>query len=131
MRTIPNFEDYVEPIQDILNSELIPTLFGCDTPFPDHYTRLFSLPPREGGLGIPLLKEESQEQFRGSSIITESHVQSIVNQEMSLQQPSENHQEEISDYRAMKRTAISRRKVIMFGKGTPFGHFESNKPGQG
>ena len=118
MRTIPNFEDYVEPIQDILNSELIPTLFGCDTPFPDHYTRLFSLPPREGGLGIPLLKEESQEQFRGSSIITESHVQSIVNQEMSLQQPSENHQEKFSDYRAMKRTAIEE-KLLCLEKELP------------
>ena len=88
------------------------------TSFPDHYTRLFSLPPREGGLGIPLLKEESQEQFRGSSIITESHVQSIVNQEISLQQPSENHQEKISDYRVMKRTAI-KEKLLGFEKELP------------
>ena len=56
MRMIPNFEDYMEPIEDILNSSLIPTLFGSDTPFPDHLTSLFSLPPKEGGLGYPLTK---------------------------------------------------------------------------
>ena len=48
MRTIPNFEDYMVPIEHILNGSLIPTLSGSDTPFPDHFTSLFSLPPIEG-----------------------------------------------------------------------------------
>ena len=78
MTTIPNFEDYMEPIEDILNSSLIPTLFGSDTPFSDHFTSLFSLPLEEGGLGIPLLKEEAREQYHRSSIITEAHVKSII-----------------------------------------------------
>ena len=78
MRTILNFEDYMEPIEDILNSSLIPTLFVSDTPFPDHFTSLFSLLPKEGGLGIPLLKEEAREQYYGSSIITEAHVKLVI-----------------------------------------------------
>ena len=65
MRTIPNFGDYMEPIEDILNSSLIPTLFGSHTPFPDHFKSLFSLPSK-GALGIPLLKEEAREQYYGS-----------------------------------------------------------------
>ena len=72
MRTIPNFEDYMEPIEDILNSSLIPTLFGSGILFSDHFTSLFSLPSKEGGLGIPLLKEEAREEYYGSSLITEA-----------------------------------------------------------
>ena len=75
----------MEPMEDILNSSLIPTLFGSDTPFPDDFTSLFSLPPKEGGLGISLLKEEAREQYYGSSIITEAHVKSIIHQEMIFQ----------------------------------------------
>ena len=101
MRTIPNFEDYMEPIEDILNSSLIPTLFGSGTPFSDHFTSLFPLPSKEGGLGIPLLKEEARGQYCGSSI-TEAHVKSIVYQEMMFQQPGEDYQEKIHEYRARK-----------------------------
>ena len=38
MRTIPNFEDYMESIEDIFSSSLISTLSGSDTPLPDHFT---------------------------------------------------------------------------------------------
>ena len=109
MRTIPNFEDYMEPIEDILNSSLIPTLFGSDTPFPDYFTSLFSLLPEEGGLGIPLLKEEAREQYYGFSIITEAHVKSIIHQEMMFQQPGEDYQQKIHDYRAGKKPELKRR----------------------
>ena len=102
MRTIPNFEDYMEPIEDILNSSLIPTLFGSDTPFLNHFTSLFSLPPKEGGLVIPLLKEEAHEQHYGSSTITEAYVKSIIDQEMMFQQPGEDYQERTHEYRAGK-----------------------------
>ena len=32
MRTIPGFEDYIEPVQDILNDLFVPTLFGEEEP---------------------------------------------------------------------------------------------------
>ena len=37
LRTIPAFEDYLDPIDEILNSELIPTLFGQEQPFPREF----------------------------------------------------------------------------------------------
>ena len=92
----------MEPIEAILNSSLIPTLSGSDTPFHDHFTSLFSLPQKEGGLGILLLKEQAREQYYGSSIITEAHVKSIIHQEIMFQQPGEEYQEKIHDYRAGK-----------------------------
>ena len=56
MRTIPGFEDYIEPVQDILNDLFVPTLIGQEEPMSDALSSLFSLPPRDGGLGIPLVK---------------------------------------------------------------------------
>ena len=99
----------MEPTEDILNSSMIPTLFGSDTPVPDHFTSLFSLPPKEGGLGIPLLKEKAREQYYGSSVITEAHVKSIIHQEMLFQQPGEDYQQKIHDYRAGKKPELKRR----------------------
>ena len=58
MRTIPGFEDYIEPVQDILNDLFVPTLFGQEEPMSDALSSLFSLPPRDGGLGIPLVKRK-------------------------------------------------------------------------
>ena len=34
LRTIEDFEDNVQPIDDFLNDSIFPTLFGRDTPFP-------------------------------------------------------------------------------------------------
>ena len=55
MRTIPGFEDYIEPVQDILNDVFVPTLFGQEEPMSDALSSLFSLPPRDGGLGMVVL----------------------------------------------------------------------------
>ena len=35
MRIIPDFENYVQLIQEILDNTFTPTLFGRDTPLPD------------------------------------------------------------------------------------------------
>ena len=58
---------------------------------------------------VPLLKEEAREQYYGSSIITEAHVKSIIHQEMMFQQPGEEYQQNIHDYRAGKKPELKRR----------------------
>ena len=107
----------MEPIEDILNSLLIPTLFGSVTPFPDHFTSLFSLPPKEGGLGIPSLKE-GREQYYGSLIITEAHAKSIIYQEIMFQQPAKDYQEKIHNYTAGKEARV-KEKVSQLEKVLP------------
>ena len=77
MRTIPGFEDYIEPVLDILNDLFVPTLFGQEEPTSDALSGLFSLPPRDGGLGIPLVKEETRHQHIASILNTESHVEGV------------------------------------------------------
>ena len=70
LRTIPAFEDYLDPIDEILNSELIPTLFGQEQPFPREFRDFFTLTPNLGGLGIISPKSESPQQYSNSVLLT-------------------------------------------------------------
>ena len=72
MRTIPGFEHYTEPVQDILKDFFVPTLFGQEGPTSDVLSNLFSLPSRDSGLRIPLIKEETRQQHVASALISES-----------------------------------------------------------
>ena len=69
-------------------------------------------------MGIPLLKEEARKQHYGSSVITEAHVKSIIHQEMMFQQPDENYQEKIHDYKAGKEARV-KEKVSQLEKVLP------------
>ena len=74
MRTIESFEEYVDPIHEVLNEVFLPTIFGQDEQLPDEFRELFTLPPALGGLGMPNLKVESTQQYGASIAITKSHV---------------------------------------------------------
>ena len=63
MRTIESFEDYVDPIQDLL----LPTLFGQTEPFPSDLRELVTLTLAQGGLGVPHLRFEAPQQFAAST----------------------------------------------------------------
>ena len=80
LRTIENFEQYLEPIDTFLTDNFIPTLFGSDTPN-DVPREVLSLNPSEGGLGINILSQDANNQFLASTNITTPHVQSIISQE--------------------------------------------------
>ena len=100
-RTIENFENFVEPVEDILSKSFLPTLFGLDTPFDDISRGIMALAPSKGGLGIPLLSEEAKIQFESSSTITKVHVESILDQSMFMKSStSEGHSVEV-----LKQTA--------------------------
>ena len=84
LRTIENFENYVHPVDEIIGNTFLPTLFGLDTPFQDNYRMIMAQSPNNGGLGIPILAEESANQFKSSSLVTKVHVQSIIDQDMIM-----------------------------------------------
>jgi len=56
MRTIGSFGDYVEPIQEVIEDVLLPTLFGQSEPIPNEVGRLSTLATGQGDLGIPDLR---------------------------------------------------------------------------
>ena len=58
-RTIPDFGKYLLPLQEMLEEKFIPNLFGSDITFPPHLLALFSLPVKNGGLGITNIVEDS------------------------------------------------------------------------
>ena len=80
LRTIESFEEYVDPIEEVIHTSFLPSLFGRAEPLPEELKELVSLSPAQGGIGIPDLKSEILEQFNASLDITAPHVNSIVNQ---------------------------------------------------
>ena len=78
LRTIESFEEYVDPIEEVIHTSFLPSLFGRAEPLPEELKELVSLSPAQGGIGIPDLKRESLEQFNASLDITAPHVNSIV-----------------------------------------------------
>ena len=51
MRTIESFEEYVDPVQQVIDEMFLPTLFGQAEPLPDELSELVTLTPAQGGLG--------------------------------------------------------------------------------
>ena len=80
LRTIELFEEYVDPIKEVIHTSFLPSLFGRVEPLPEELKGLVSLSPAQGKIGIPNLKGESSEQFNASLNITAPHVNSIVTQ---------------------------------------------------
>ena len=56
-RTIPNFEKYLKPLDDLITYGFLPTLFGSAiTPLE---REIFALPTRYGGLGVSILADKA------------------------------------------------------------------------
>ena len=80
LRTIESFEDYVDPIEEMIRTSILPSLFGRAEPLPEELKERVNLSPAQSGIEIPDLKRESLEQFNTSLDITAPHVNSIVTQ---------------------------------------------------
>ena len=73
MRTIDSFEDYVEPIDEMINDMFIPVLFCQMEPLPDELREPFPTAPAQGALGIPYLKAETSQQYTASKLVRAPH----------------------------------------------------------
>ena len=72
LSTIESFEEFVDPIEEVIHSSFLPSLFGRAEPLAEELKGLVSLAPAQGGIGIPDLKLESLEQFNASLDITDA-----------------------------------------------------------
>ena len=84
MRTIENFEDYLEPIESVINEKLLPILFGQEESFNPAMRNLFRLSAKNGGLGIKNPLIDSKFQREASLRITRGHVEQILRQERTV-----------------------------------------------
>ena len=84
MQTIEAFEDYTDPILEVLNEILLPQLFGQEERLSDELCELVTLTPAQGGLGVPNLKAEAPLQYAASMLFAKNHLDSIESQSISL-----------------------------------------------
>ena len=119
MRTIESFEVYVDPIQEVIEDLLLPTLFGQSEPLPNEVCRLATLATGQGGLGISVLKSEAPQQFAASRLITTAHVDSITSQS-SIMVPGERSTEELKRHQqSLKSRQVPKRKWIALIQASP------------
>ena len=82
MRTIQGISDILKPIDDVMDNEFIPALFGSNiTP---NEREIISLPIREGGLGLGVQHKNSDACYAVSKAITEPLMKQIISQDQQL-----------------------------------------------
>ena len=69
IRTIPGFEKYLEPIENILRHQFIPAITGRKTINSDK-RELLSLPPKHGGLSLKNVCNTAPIEFENSRSMT-------------------------------------------------------------
>ena len=83
MRTIPNIKNQTKQLDDAIRTEFIPAITGginCS----GIGKRLMSIPPRFGGLGIPIFSRYAQKEYVFSIILSKDLTTNIINEEAQL-----------------------------------------------
>ena len=82
LRTLDGLSDTLKPLDDVLEHEFLPTLFGTTV---NAETRmLLELPVREGGLGLLKYSTSAPKSFNSSIVQTAPLVDSILSQDGTL-----------------------------------------------
>ena len=82
MRTIPDIKFLLKPVDDVVTTWLIPAITGgiaCS----EQTRMLMSLPPKLGGLGIPIFANTAEVEYQNSIKITKGLKDKITNQDRS------------------------------------------------
>ena len=80
MRTIPNVAKLLKRLDDVITKEFLPAITGgikCSS----NERKLLSLPPKLGGLGIPIFSEIADFEYSNSRLITETLTMKVIYQE--------------------------------------------------
>ena len=70
MRTIPNLSDHLQPLEDVISNDFVPSLFGSKVK--DLVRRLIALPPKLGGMGITNPIEIANNEYENSIRLTQN-----------------------------------------------------------
>ena len=110
VRTIDGLKNFLQPIEDLLTTKLIPVLFG-DITISQKERLLYSLPTREGGLGIGIMEEESL--YKANKLFTAHLVSLIVMQELQFRKDNNEIQRE---YHKLKKERIDERAWSVYSE---------------
>ena len=108
MRTVPNISNLLRHTDDIITKELTPAITGgvkCS----ENERKLLSLPPKLGGLGIPIFSEKSDFEYSNSKMLTKQLCEEILQQERQCDQ--DNKIKEIKN--EITRTRLTRYPHIL------------------
>ena len=79
MRTIPDISNQLKQLDKTVTTEFIPAIsagINCS----DIERKLFSFPPKLGGLGIPIFSEIADREYKFSRMISKDLTTNIINQ---------------------------------------------------
>ncbi|XP_022802897.1 uncharacterized protein LOC111340333 [Stylophora pistillata] len=102
MQTIESFEEYVDPVQQFIDEMYLPIPFGQAEPLPDELSKLMTLTPAQGRLGIPDLITEAPQQYSASKLFTRQHVESIKSQSEIINTNEQLVEELMRDLQSLK-----------------------------
>ena len=83
LRTIPNIQNSLQPLEDIIQRRFLPTITGQNH-FSQQLRSLMALPARTGGIGIRNPVSEATAQHKASLKITRQLVELILKQSKTL-----------------------------------------------
>ena len=106
LRTIPGMEQYLDPLDSIIDNQFLPALLGMTITESDR--QLFKLPVKDGGLGIPVLVEKADIDFQSSKIITAPLVAVIVAQDYKI--PSKDTMTQIRNERVRQLNDVQKQQ---------------------
>ena len=114
LRTIESFEEYVDPIEEVIHTSFLPSLFGRAEPLPEELKELVNLSTVQGGIGISGLTRESSEQVNALLDITAPHVNFMVTQSSTI--PARELMEERKREINAQRRATAKSRIDRIGE---------------
>ena len=79
MRTIPDIQEKMMPLEELIRHEFIPAITGghqCS----EIERELLTLPPRLGGLGLNIFSEDSEIEYQNSRLVTNDIMKAVYEQ---------------------------------------------------
>ena len=111
LRTLPDISDILKPLDDVIEQELIPALFG--TAVSPNERQVLSLPIRDGGLGLRILHQTATQSYTASKNITLPLTKQIENQLQELPLPEDVKEARTSAHTILKSIAEEKHTIII------------------
>ena len=111
MRTISNIRSQLKQLDDAIRTEFLPAITGGIN-YSDIEKRLMPLPPRFGGLEIPIFSESGQREYEFSTILSKDSTTDIINQQRQF--AAKNNAKKIKSKKQKKKQKKSKLTKIQY-----------------
>ena len=115
LRTIPDMHEFIKPLDELITNKFIPTMLQSLNSKEER--QLFSLPTKNGGLGIPILSEIAEVQHKHSKEISYALTSIITSQGSQL--PDEDEVKSIKAEKAKERETLLKEKIKIIDQTLP------------